>query len=312
MQFTVEYPVSQRGYAPELLSPDGLTEVVQAAERLGFGAVAFTEHPAPSLKWLDGGGHEALDVTTALSFCAAVTRRIRVMTYLLVLPYRNPLLTAKALATLDLLSGGRTTVVAGAGYLKSEYRALGVDFEERNLLFDEALEVLRGVWSELPYDYEGRHFTAHGIAALPHPVQPGGPPIWIGGNSALARRRAARMQGWSPLMISEEVARTTRMPALTTVAELAASVAQLRELMAADRGEGAALDVQVQTPGSGWLQGADPAEQHRDHLGQLQEAGVTWFVVQPSGAGVQAAVESLERYAESFGVSAGHRSVAAL
>jgi probable F420-dependent oxidoreductase len=224
VRFTVEYPVSVPAYDPALLSPEGLTRVVQAADRLGFEAVAFTEHPAPSLKWLAAGGHESLDVAAALAFCAAVTRRIRLMTYLLVLPYRNPFLNAKAVATVDLLSGGRTRVVAGAGYLKSEYRALGVDFEQRNALFDEAVEVMRGVWTSVPFDHEGLHFTAQGVAAKPLPVQPGGPPIWIGGNSAMARRSASRAQGWSPLMISEELARTTRMPPMSTVEQLAASV----------------------------------------------------------------------------------------
>ena len=69
------------------------------------------------------------------------------MTYLLVLPYRNPLLAAKQIATLDVLSGGRATIAVGGGYLRSEFAALGVDFEERNALFDEAVEVLRGVWA---------------------------------------------------------------------------------------------------------------------------------------------------------------------
>ncbi|MDT7550070.1 MAG: hypothetical protein QOJ55_1206 [Solirubrobacteraceae bacterium] len=305
MRFTVEYPVSVPAYDPALLSPEGLTRVVQAAERLGFDAVAFTEHPAPSLKWLEGGGHESLDVTAALSFCAAVTRRIRLMTYLLVLPYRNPFLTAKAVATVDLLSGGRATVVAGAGYLKSEYRALGVDFEQRNALFDEAVEVMRGVWTSVPFNHEGLHFTAQGVAAKPLPVQPGGPPIWIGGNSAMARRRASRAQGWSPLMISEEVARTTRMPAMSTVEQLATAVAELQQLVEAAQGPGAPVEVQVQGPQSSWLHaGGTSPQEHVDHVGQLEQVGVGWFVVQPPGSSVAAAVEGLERYAALLGLSA--------
>lgn len=298
MQFTIEYPVSVRGYDPSLLTPDGMRRVSQAADRLGFGALAFTEHPAPSQKWLEGGGHESLDVTASLAFCAAVTDRIRLMTYLLVLPYRNPFLNAKAVSTVDILSGGRVTVVAGTGYLKSEYRALGVDFEERNALFDEAVEVMRGVWTDVPYDHEGLHFTAQGVAALPRPVQPGGPPIWIGGNSAMARRRAAAAQGWSPLMISEEVARTTRMPAMSTVEQFATGVRELRELV----GDGAAVDVQVHSPQSAWLQGEGSQQEHLDHLGALEQAGATWFVVQPPGSSVDAAVEGLERYAQLVGL----------
>src|SRR6266702_8502534 len=80
--------------------------------------ISFSEHPAPSHKWLNAGGHESLDQTSALAFCAAVTSRLRLMTYLLVLPYHNPFLAAKALSTVDVLSGGRLTVVAGTGYLR--------------------------------------------------------------------------------------------------------------------------------------------------------------------------------------------------
>jgi probable F420-dependent oxidoreductase len=302
LRITVDYPVSEPGYDPALLTPDGMREVVQAAERAGLDAVAFTDHPAPSRRWMDAGGHETLDVPSALSFCAAVTERLRLMSYLLVLPYRNPFLTAKSVATVDVLSGGRMTVVAGAGYMKSEFRALGVPFEERNELFDEALEVLRGVWSQDPYEYEGRHFQADGVAALPRPVQgPSGPPVWIGGNSARARRRAAEHQGWSPLMIDETLARTTRTPALSSVEQLAAAVAELRESAAVAQGEGAPVDVQVQTPYSRWSPGSGSDEEHRDHLGRLAEAGATWFVLRPPGEGVQAAVESLDAYGELIG-----------
>jgi probable F420-dependent oxidoreductase len=299
VRITVEYPVSAVGYDPALLAPAGMSRVARAVEEAGLDAIAFTEHPAPSQRWLDAGGHETLDVTAAMSFCAAVTERIRLMSYLLVLPYRNPFLTAKSVATVDVLSGGRATIVAGAGYMKSEFRALGVAFEERNELFDEALEVLRGVWSRNPFGYQGRHFHAEEVAALPRPVQgPAGPPIWVGGNSARARRRAARHQGWSPLLIDENLARTTRTPALTTIGQLSEAVAQAREMAVAEQGEQAFLDVQVQSPHSGWLQRGGSMEEHREHLGLLAGAGVTWFVVQPPGDSVDAAVDGVRRYGE--------------
>lgn len=206
MKFTVDYPIVVAGYDPALVTAAGMTRVAQAVEEGGYDAISFSEHPAPSAKWLNAGGHESLDQTSALAFCAAVTSRVRLMTYLLVLPYHNPFLTAKALSTVDLLSGGRLTVVAGTGYLRSEFLALNVDMNLRNELFDESLEVLRGVWTEVPFAYAGKHFTARGVASLPGPAQRGGPPVLIGGNSAVARGRAARNQGWSPLMVSPEVA----------------------------------------------------------------------------------------------------------
>jgi alkanesulfonate monooxygenase SsuD/methylene tetrahydromethanopterin reductase-like flavin-dependent oxidoreductase (luciferase family) len=106
-------------------------------------------------------------------------------------PYRNPFLTAKQAATLDVLSGGRVILSVGTGYLRSEFLALGVEFEERNALFDEALEVIRRSWSEDDVVYEGLHFKALGQTQRPRPPEPG-PTIWIGGNGKVARQRAAR------------------------------------------------------------------------------------------------------------------------
>jgi len=298
VKFTVDYPIVNVGYDPALVTAAGLTTVAQAAEKCGYDAVSFSEHPAPSAKWLAAGGHESLDQTSALAFCAAVTSRVRLMTYLLVLPYHNPFLAAKALSTVDLLSGGRLTVVAGTGYLRSEFLALNVDMNQRNELFDESLEVMRGVWNQSPFAYAGRHFTARGVASLPGPLQPGGPPVLIGGNSALARARAARNQGWSPLMVSPEVARTSRTPGIATVAELAAQIKEVRDAAAATGT--APLTIQVHTPQAGFMQRPGSAEEHCDHLGQLAEAGVDRFVLRPPGDSLAHAVEALQRYAETF------------
>jgi len=299
VKFTVDYPIVNVGYDPALVTAAGLTTVAQTAEKYSYDAISFSEHPAPSSKWLNAGGHESLDQTSALAFCAAVTSRVRLMTYLLVLPYHNPFLAAKALSTVDLLSGGRLTVVAGTGYLRSEFLALNVDMNARNELFDESLEVLRGVWNESPFAFTGKHFTARGVASLPAPRQPGGPPVLIGGNSTLARARAARNQGWSPLMVSPEVARTSRTPGIATVAELAAKIKEVRDAAEAN-GAAAPLTVQVHTPQAGFMQRPGSAEEHRDHLGQLADAGVDSFVLRPPGGSVCDAVEALHQYAQDF------------
>ena len=191
-------------------------------------------------------------------------------------------------------------MVAGTGYLRSEFLALNVDMNQRNELFDESLEVLRGAWNEVPFAYQGKHFSARGVASLPGPVQPGGPPVLIGGNSALARARAARNQGWSPLMVSQEVARTSRTPGIATVAELAAKVKEVRDAAAGTSGTGAPLTIQVHTPQAGFMQRPGSDEEHRDHLGQLAEAGVDSFVLRPPGDSVDHAVAALRRYAETF------------
>ena len=300
MKFTVDYPIVNVGYDPALVTAAGMTRFAQAAEECGYDAISFSEHPAPSQKWLNAGGHESLDQTSALAFCAAVTSRVRLMTYLLVLPYHNPFLAAKALSTVDLLSGGRLTVVAGTGYLRSEFLALNVDMSQRNELFDESLEVMRGVWAGLPLTHQGKHFSARGVASLPGPAQRGGPPVLIGGNSALARDRAARNQGWSPLMVSQEVARTSRTPGIGTIADLAAKIREVRDAAARLNPGAAALTVQVHTPQAGFIQRCGSAAEHQEHLGQLTEAGVDSFVVRPPGDSLGRTIEALHRYAEAF------------
>ena len=160
MNYWVTYPMTTHPYNPELTTKDALTRFCQVAEAAGFAGVGFTDHPAPTHRWLSAGGHDALDPFTALSFCAAVTDTMRLIPNIVVLPYRNPFLVAKASATLDVLSGGRFTLAVATGYMRGEYKALGVDFEQRNALFDEAIEVIRGVWSEDAFAHEGSTFSA--------------------------------------------------------------------------------------------------------------------------------------------------------
>ena len=189
MRFTFTHPMHSHPYNPELVSGSGIATVAAAAEAAGFHGFGFTDHPAPSQRWLESGGHDALDPFVAMGFAAARTTTLRLIPNIVVLPYRNPFVVAKSGATLDLLSDGRFTLAVGVGYLKREFTALGVDFDDRAALFEEALEVIRAIWTTDDYSFEGRHFTAKGITAHPRPVSRPHPPIWIGGNTAAARKR---------------------------------------------------------------------------------------------------------------------------
>jgi probable F420-dependent oxidoreductase len=298
VKFTVEHPVGQHGCAPELYSGDGIVEFAGAAEQAGYHAVAFTEHPAPSLKWLRGGGHLSLEPLSALAFCAAVTRRIVLQTQLLVLPYHQPLLVAKAAATVDRLSGGRLVIGAGGGYLRSEFAALGADFESRGAAFDRSLDVLRSVWSAESFSGSGPGWTAREVVSAPGPVQTPHPPLWIGGSGRNARRRVARSgQGWMPLVLGEQLAATTRTAALTSVDDLAAAVRELRDLVAEAGRDPAGIAVQVADEHGAVHDPARSTEQHRDHLGRLAEAGATWYVVHPPGGSVGECRDALAAYA---------------
>lgn len=205
-------------------------EAARAAEDAGFDAVYVTDHPAPDQRWLDGGGHHALEPTVALSFAAAATTRVRLQTNVYVAAYRNPFLAAKAVGSLDALSGGRLILGVAAGYLRPEFGALGVDFDERNDLLDEAIDVMRRVWAEDEVGVEGRHFRSRAVTMRPRPSSPGGPPIWIGGNSTAAIRRAvARGQGWVPFPNPPAASRAVKSPAITDHAALAERLAVLAE-----------------------------------------------------------------------------------
>lgn len=297
MKFTLQYPIAHAGYSPALLSAGGMRRVVVAAEAAGFDSIAFTEHPAPSQKWMAGGGHESFDPLTALALCAGVTETIRLQTYLLVLPYRNPFLAAKQAATLDLMSGGRLILSVGTGYLRSEFLALGVEFEERNALFDEALEVIGRSWSEDDIVYEGLHFTALGQTQRPRPPGPG-PTIWIGGNGKVARQRAARHgHGWTPLLIAPEMAKTTRTAPLRTPDDLARAVEDLHQLASAEGRDGGQLNVQVEWRESSSIV-ASP-DHVLERIEELTGAGATWMVVDPPGDDLERTVELIAAYGES-------------
>jgi probable F420-dependent oxidoreductase len=295
MRYILGYPEKQ-GIDGDLLDAGPVGDLAAAGERAGWHGFALTEHPGPGARWLAAGGHQTLDPFVGLAFAAAVTERIQLLTYLAVVPYRNPLLLAKAAATLDRLSGGRLILGVGTGYLKSEFFALGVDFDERNALFDEALDVLPLAWSAQPFSYDGRHFNARDVIAKPGPAQ--NPiPIWIGGNSRLTIRRVAeRAQGWMPLSGPPELATTSRTAHLGSFADLGDKIVELRDL-AGDRG--AALDVAypyldltIHTP-------EHEADRHRQAFAELEAAGVTWIAVTgPEGS----AAASLE-FAAAFGAT---------
>jgi probable F420-dependent oxidoreductase len=298
MKFTLQYPIAHAGYSPALLAADGMRKVVVAAEAAGFDSIAFTEHPAPSQKWMAGGGHESFDPLTALALCAGVTSTLLLQTYLLVLPYRNPFLAAKQAATLEVMSGGRVVMSVGTGYLRSEFLALGVDFEERNALFDEALEVIGRCWSQGDdVIYEGLHFKALGQTQRPRP--PGtGPKIWIGGNGKVARQRAARRgHGWTPLLIAPEMAKTTRTAPLQTPDDLARAVEDLHERASAEGRDGGLLDVQVEWRESSSIT-ATP-DRILERVEELTGAGATWMVVDPPGDDPERTADLIAAYGES-------------
>jgi probable F420-dependent oxidoreductase len=296
MQFMYQYP-EVSGLEAEMLDAGPVAELARVAEDAGWAGFAFTEHPAPGLRWLESGGHQTLDPFIALGYVAAVTSRLRLLTYLSVLPYRNPMLLAKAAASVDILSGGRFILGAGTGYAKAEFRALGVDFDERNALFDEALDVLPRHWSGEPFSYIGRHFSAREVIARPRPPQQT-IPIWIGGNSRLTRRRVAeRANGWLPMLGPETLFATTRTARLSSVAELAEAIRQLRD-EAGPRGAG--LDVAVAYSDPSVHDADADFGRHREAVDELGAAGATWVIVPGQAGRRDDSVAFLERFGKEI------------
>ena len=280
MKYHLQLPTDHVGQGLEFVSADGIAEIARAAETAGFESVFVTDHPFPQDEWMSTGGHHALDPFVALSFAATATSRLKLLTYLCVVPYRNPFLVAKAAVSLDVLSGGRLLLGVGAGYLEAEFRALGVDFDERNELLDEGIVAIRRAWAEGGVVMTGRHFDAQGHTMLPRPATPGGPPIWVGGNARRAIRRAAELgQGWLPMVNPRALGSRRRSAHLESLDDLRRLLGYLGEYRDAAGATGP-FEVITQplvqsVPGT---EGFDRS-QFVDHVADMESLGVTGITV---------------------------------
>jgi probable F420-dependent oxidoreductase len=212
-----------------------------------------------------------------LSFAAAATTRLRLHTNIIVLAYRNPFLTAKSVASLDVLSGGRVIFGVGAGYMEGEFKALGAEFGRRGEAMDEAIDLMKQVWRGQSVTFDSKHFQADGNTALPMPAQNPHPPIWVGGNSHRAMRRAVEhCDGWSPFPVKGKMTQRVRTDEIATIDDLARKIAGAREL-AHSIGRTRLLDICMVPFAMTMQAGARPeAQAVIDQLGRLGEIGVTW------------------------------------
>ncbi len=168
-----------------------LLAVAQAADRNGFDYVGVCDHVAIPRDLAPRMTTTWYDTVSTLSWLAGLTERVRLASTVYIVAYRNPLLTSKAFSTLDALSGGRAVLGVGAGHVVAEFEALGVPFRQRGRLTNEAIIAIRAAFSD--------EWGAGDVGQSPRPVQPGGPPIWVGGSTAAALRRAAELgDGWLP------------------------------------------------------------------------------------------------------------------
>ena len=209
----MKFGVCLTHYGREIRSAE-LVEAVTEIEGLGFDSIWVTDHVV-----IPEGVREAqfiyrehmLEAFTVFSYLAAVSKRAQLGSSIIVLAYRNPIVMAKMLASIDVLSGGRVIFGAAAGYMEGEFDALGASFEERGDVSDEYLRVIREIWTHDRTSFSGRYFNFDKIYTSPRPVQHPGPPIWIGGRSKRAMRRAVELgDGWHPIGLSAEQMREGR------------------------------------------------------------------------------------------------------
>ena len=204
MPALILYPPVMSPWEPEATGAD-ILRIARRADELGYHWLTVPEHIVMPQEMAEIMGPRYPEALAAAAVLAGATTKIHILTYILVLPYRNPVILAKQIATLDFLSGGRITLGTAAGHLEREFDMLGVPFHERGALTDEYLLAMKELWTSNEPSFRGRYVEFEKIAFEPKPVQKPHPPILIGGNSKPAMRRAAKLgDGWLPWLISRQ------------------------------------------------------------------------------------------------------------
>ena len=315
MSAAMQFGVSLPGRGP-LATPDSILSLATKADALGYDSLFVTDHvvlpasmarsvyPYSSTGQLPGGAaQDYLEPLAVLAWLAHVTKRIRIGTSVLVVPYRNPVVTAKTLATIDRLSNGRVILGAGVGWLREEFEALAAPpFEARGAVTDEYLAVMRAAWTTDPVRFAGTHYTLRDVHALPKPVQRGGIPIWIGGHTDAAVKRAATLgDAWHPIAL--------RPPGLLLPAEYATRVKQLhawaqragRDPKAVTLTLRVPMEVRPKTakaPGGDRPMFQGTAADLRDDLRAYEALGVSHVVFDAAHADLKSTLDNMRRFAD--------------
>ncbi len=298
-------------------TPEALEALLQRGEALGFDSVMIADHvvfpttikskyPYTVSGAFPGQG-DALEQLTLVTFAAAKTRRLRLVTSVMIVPYRNPVVTAKALATIDVLSHGRITVGVGVGWLREEFEALeSPDFDRRGAATDEYLKVYKALWTKSPVSFSGEFYHFEELRCEPLPVQKPHPPIWIGGHSPAAIRRAARLgDGWHPVGANPAVP-------LRPV-ELKASLDELHRLTEAAGRDPKALTISFKAPvydaklvaaTAERRPFAGTTEQIAGDIDTYADLGVSEFVFDFRSEHISESLERMERFATTVMLAA--------
>jgi probable F420-dependent oxidoreductase len=306
-----------------LIAPQTMTRLAVEGEAIGFDYIALSDHIVEPFdiharypysetgefpKGSRGERHEQL---AAMAYLAGKTSRIKFLTSVMVVPHRPAVLTAKLLSTIDVLSGGRVLVGVGAGWLEEEFEAIGAPpFPERGKVTDEYLQAFRELWTKSQPQFEGRFVKFSNIAFEPKPVQKPHPPLWVGGESGPALRRAAKLgDGWYPIG-------TNPTHPLNTLARYRAGVARLRKLVeeaGRDRTR-VALAYRVHRHGDLVSAKVDDGDRHlfsgsaaeiADDLRAMRELGVVAVDFSFPGSSADAVLASMRKFHDEVAAKVG-------
>lgn len=303
------FPIPTRGALGTL---ETLARVARAADEYQYDSIWITDHivlPKTSRSQYPYAADGKLDLEaaqhyleplTVMSYLAGVTERPAIGSSVLILPYRNPMLVAKMIATLDVLSRGRVILGVGVGWMEEEFRALNLPtFQERGAVTDEYIRILREVWTQERPSHTGRFFSFEEVRFYPKPVQKPHPPIWIAGHSKAAIRRAARLgDGWHPIGL--------RPPAGLYPDEFAKAAADLRAQAEAAGRDPKGIILSFRAPikftnvstAGGRTPFIGSREQILEDIRTYQRLGVSHLIFDFAGPSVDAIVEQLHRFAE--------------
>lgn len=298
-----------------LSSPEHLVTLARRGEDMGFNIISISDHVvipkniasrypySETGEFAGGNAGDCLEQLTTLSFLANATSSMRLLTSVMVLPHRSPVLTAKMLASIDVLSMGRLNVGCGVGWMREEFEALGAPpYDERGAVGDEYIRAFKALWTDENPSFKGTYCSFSDISFAPKPVQKPHPPIWIGGESPPALRRAARLGDvWYP------IGRNPRFT-VATPAEYQASVARMRRFAEEADRDPDTIDLAYS---AGWLNDREAQhlpngerqlltgtpEQVADDIQAFADVGVRHFMFNFQSDSLEATLARMERFA---------------